>query len=57
MDTVGNKSESQCNNTLDTHRTQHIKDDDDDEHDGVWQDLIGIAPDPPDRRKKCDKCQ
>lgn len=25
--------------------------------DGVWQDLIGIAPDPPDRRKKCEKCQ
>lgn len=22
----------------------------------VWQDLIGIAPDPPIQRDKCEKC-
>lgn len=22
----------------------------------VWQDLIGIAPDPPDQREKCEYC-
>lgn len=22
----------------------------------AWQDLVGIAPDPPDRREKCEKC-
>lgn len=24
--------------------------------DGAWQDLVGIAPDPPDRREKCENC-
>lgn len=29
---------------------------DDDNVDGVWQDLVGIAPDPPDRREECKSC-
>lgn len=29
----------------------------DDEEDEVWQDFLGIAADPPDRREKCEYCQ
>lgn len=39
--------QSSSSNTLDT---QQFNDD------CVWQELIGIAPDPPVRRKKCEKC-
>lgn len=42
-----NVTDSQRNSTS----AQQFNDDD------VWQDLIGIALDPPDHRKKCDKCQ
>lgn len=42
--------ESKCN-------TQPTNDSLVDDDDNVWQDLIGIAPDPPDRREKCEKCQ
>lgn len=54
MDTVfnikRNVMESQCSSTSDTQQSYDYNDD-------AWQDLIGIAPDPPDRREKCEKCQ
>lgn len=33
-----------------------ISDDFEEEEEDVWQDLVGIAADPPDRREKCEYC-
>lgn len=52
-----NVTESQHSNTSSTPQSTYDDDDDDDDNNSVWQDLIRIAPDPPDRRKKCEKCQ
>lgn len=56
MDTVCNLKTNvidvQHSSTSDTQQTNV-----DDGSDGdVWRDLIGIAPDPPDRREQCKKC-
>lgn len=38
---------------MDNKSCENLVDDDEEE---VWQDLLGITADPPDRREKCEYC-
>lgn len=43
-----NEKNNRKNTKIDYYDEERVED--------VWQDLIGIAPDPPDQREKCEYC-